>query len=42
MRPGEQQLRGGERTDARFVEQLWCELAGERCDLGLEVAFLDC
>jgi hypothetical protein len=28
------------RSDARLVEQLWCELAGERLDLACELAFL--
>ena len=28
------------RSDAGLVEQLWCELAGERFDLACELAFL--
>ena len=42
MRPGEQQLRRGERADARLVEQLRCELAGQVRDLAFEVTLFGC
>jgi len=34
-------LCGGVLTDARLVEQPWCELAGERFDLAGELALLE-
>jgi predicted component of type VI protein secretion system len=38
VRPGDQDLRGGERTDTGLVEQLRRQLAGERLDLACELA----
>ena len=40
VRPGQQDLRGRERTDAGLVEQLRRELARERLDLPCELALL--
>jgi len=39
VRPGKHELGGGVWSDAGLVEQLWCELAGERFDLVCELAF---
>ena len=33
-------MRGRVRSDAGLIEQLWCELAGDRFDLACEFAFL--
>jgi hypothetical protein len=40
VRPGDQDLGGGERTDAGLLEQLRRELACERLDLACELALL--
>jgi len=37
----EDELCGGVRSDAGLVEQLRCELAGDRFDLACELAFLN-
>jgi len=42
MRPGEQQLRRGERADAGLIEQLRRELAGQVPDLGCELVLFGC
>jgi hypothetical protein len=40
VRPAEHDLCGHERADARLLEELWCERAGERLDLRRQLAFL--
>src|SRR3989442_1447463 len=42
VRPGEQDVRGGDRADAWLGEQLGGELADERDDLALELTLLEC
>jgi hypothetical protein len=40
VRPGDDELRGRQRSDARLVEQVGCEHSGQRLDLGGELALL--
>jgi hypothetical protein len=40
VRPGEDELCGGVRSNAWLFEQVWCEFAGDRFDLPCELAFL--
>jgi hypothetical protein len=41
VRPGDQDLRGRERTDAGLLEQLRRQLSRERLDLACELALLN-